>query len=278
MGDNWGGIGGTPNLDWSGYASAAGELGRGLGSAARTIDNVVKMGKKGMDWSRNIRSKWTGGTGLFGNVFSPGPGTSRYFRPERSFCNINKLCKDVNEIRKNTEIKYHQITVNEATSGYSGEWTFKMLNGIGQGHAATAREGDKIVCKSFSTRLLLSGNNAGDMWRIALIYDRRPDGSLPSITDVFTTNSIYGIIKISDATNRGRFQIMEDHIINDNTGQMCIDKIFRKLNHRTIYKNTGPMISDIAKGSLYLAFSYQNSNGTSTGVFVSNGVLRYVDI
>jgi len=81
------------------------------------------------------------------------------------------------------------------------------LNEIGKGFGVTERIKDRVYLRGFLLRGLITtgGDNAICKGSMMIIYDRRPNGALPLITDILTT--IDSVSFLNDA-NAGRFQIM----------------------------------------------------------------------
>lgn len=96
--------------------------------------------------------------------------------------------------------------------------------------------------------------------RIMIIYDHNPNGALPAITDVFSTNNENAFMNIS---NSDRFLVILDRFLNNDVGyattgaEAQMMKYHRKLpNLQSKYLNTnGGNIADMTTGAIYLFFS-----------------------
>lgn len=175
------------------------------------------------------------------------------------------------------------ISYNMNTTG-----TIALLATIAQGAAQTQRIGRKILLKSIQVRGVVTADSTTlttkGTWFI--VYDKRPTGSLPAITDILVTANSRSM---TNSVNVGRFQIIcrKDYsIVGNNTtaGQQdskchySVEK-FIKLNKRMTFKDAGTgVIGDIEQGALYIVSVGDVAAGTADAAAVLGFRTRYYDI
>ncbi len=169
---------------------------------------------------------------------------------------------EVRRMKRDQEIK--EISVNTTlVTPLAGTWVTQYLNDIDQGNTAATREGNKIVIKSIRSRMVVVYGGAEtdtNGVRIAIVYDRKPEGNLATGAMIFDENTIRGNINSADARYSGRFQILHDEIypIDYNnsavgsTHPQTIDPIFIRRSMKTEYNATGGGINDCQKGAILL--------------------------
>jgi len=160
----------------------------------------------------------------------------------------------------NRELGY--VDLATATYDFNTTGTITLIATVVQGAAVTQRVGKKILLKSLQIRGLASSDSATTTGQGALIivYDKRPTGALPNITDVLNTATFNSFI--NDA-NSGRFKIirrMNFAFAGNNTtgGQQTeasnyvIDEFIKLKNRQTVFKAVASgAIGDIEEGALY---------------------------
>ena len=95
-----------------------------------------------------------------------------------------------------------------------------IRNRIAIGDDDIQREGDVIQVRGVSMRgeIVLPGDASGaagnlqasDSVRVVLVYDRRPDGAFPAVTDVLNNADIVSHYNHDNTRNGGRFRILYD--------------------------------------------------------------------
>lgn len=159
-----------------------------------------------------------------------------------------------------------------ATYDMNTTGTIALLATIAQGAAQTQRIGRKILLKSIQVRGEAHSDSttvtATGSWMI--VYDKRPTGSLPAITDILVSANSKSF---TNSVNVGRFQIIARKNYsfagnNTTAGQQdsktiyFVDK-FIKLSKRMVFKAAGTgAIGDIEQGALY--FVTVGNTGAST--------------
>lgn len=165
--------------------------------------------------------------------------------------------------------------------------TIVLLATVAQGASVNQRIGKKAMWKSLQCRGTL---NSGTTTTIAdgaflVVYDRRPTGSLPAITDILVTaNST----SFNNDANSGRFQILKrvDFVHTGNsttpaTGGECIDgSFFLDLKNKpVVFKAAGTgAIGDIEEGALYFVSVGATVPGTAASVGTLAFRTRFQDV
>lgn len=167
---------------------------------------------------------------------------------------------------------FTKITLND-------EPTLQNLVTVNQGAGICNRIGNKIALKSLRFRCSLypTGNNAGQgisyQTRFMIIYDRQPNGTYPTFTeilgDMLVTNTIVqgDYISSINPTNFDRFIVLCDKMISIGQsvsgvlglGQTTetsqgIDEFIKLKGLETVFKASTSQspIADIATGALYV--------------------------
>lgn len=154
--------------------------------------------------------------------------------------------------------------------------TIVLANTIVQGVATNQRVGKKIQLSSLQIR----GNAQADnttllaLGAIMLVYDRRPTGALPAITDILVTADANSF---TNDANTGRFKILKRwqfSLVGNNatagqatdSSQYSIDDYLPIKNKQTVYKAAGTgAIADIEEGAIYLVGVGNQVAGTADG-------------
>lgn len=177
--------------------------------------------------------------------------------------------------------------VDVASANYAFDTTgsITLLNTVTQGTAVTQRVGKKIKLKSLQCRGLMTNNSAATWNDVAflIVYDRRPRGALPAITDILTSVSARAM---NNDNFSGRFQILKrsDEMLIGNATALteCTAKsvdFYMELKAPTVYEAAGTgAINDIEQGALYLVTVGNAAAGTGAAVLTCGFRLRFTDI
>lgn len=151
--------------------------------------------------------------------------------------------------------------------------TIALLNIVAQGTSVNQRVGKKIQLKSLQCRGNIIANSTAILNDIAymVVYDKRPTGALPAITDILVTANANSF---NNDANSGRFVILKrvDVTMTGNstaatnvTDSTILDgSFYLKLNHPVAYKAAGTgAIGDIEQGALYFVSVGTNAAGTT---------------
>lgn len=174
-----------------------------------------------------------------------------------------------------------------ATMDFNTTGTITLLNTIAQGVTINQRVGKKVILKHLQCRGIIGAQTTATSNRTALlvVYDKRPNGSLPAITDILeTANSL----SLNNTTNEGRFSILmrDDRVlmgatalgeIQSNTSE--VSDFFLRLNKPTTFKAlaTGA-IADQEEGALYLVSVGNQNSGTADAQATLQLRLRFEDV
>lgn len=161
-----------------------------------------------------------------------------------------------------------------------------LIATVPQGASVQQRVGKKIVWKGMQIRGAAGANSAGVYNDCAwlVVYDRRPTGSLPAITDILDTATAYSM---NNDANSGRFKILKRvdfslvgplTEVTDSTYQ-SMDSYLPLKGLPCTYKAAGTgAIADIEEGALYLVTVGSNVAGTTAAAFNVGIRTRFVDI
>jgi len=191
----------------------------------------------------------------------------------------------------NRELGYVDLAVASYNCDNTG--TVTLLNTVAQGAAVTQRVGKKIAMKGLQCRGVSLSNSAAIVNDIAylIVYDKRPTGALPNVTDILNTATP---ASMNNDANAGRFSILKrvDQILIGNrsvtgvvanalTEVSAMDETwYLDLKGReVVYKAAATgAIGDIEQGALYLVTVGSNAAGTSASTLDVGFRLRFLDI
>jgi len=178
--------------------------------------------------------------------------------------------------------------VDLASASYNCDTTgsIALVATIAQGASVQQRVGKKVILKSVQIRGRVENNAdaTGNDCTILLVYDKRPTGSLPAITDILVTASASSF---NNDANSGRFRILRRYdfsLIGGNTSgrteafYKSADDFF-KINRPCVFKAAGTgAIGDIEEGALYLVTVGVTAAGTSAATASLAFRTRFIDI
>lgn len=179
------------------------------------------------------------------------------------------------------------VDLASATRACDTTGTVTLVQTISQGAGTTQRVGKRVHLKSLNLRGLVQAGTAGvtALATILIVYDRRPTGVLPAITDILV--SISSRSQNND-DNTGRFQIVRrwdygviGNITTPSTGKehYPIMEYVDMKNYPTTYKAlaTGA-IGDIDSGAVYLVTLGDQAAGTGAPNSAVAIRTRFVDV
>lgn len=169
----------------------------------------------------------------------------------------------------------------DATSG-----TITLIATVAQGTTVNQRVGKKIQYKSLQIRGFFVNNSAATSTDNAfiIVYDKRPTGSLPAITDILDTISSRSFNKDD---NSGRFTIVRrwDFTLVGNpttfTNQTIksFDHFINLRGRPAVFKSAGTgAIGDIEEGALYAVSVGTTASGTTACTGTIGMRTRFVDV
>jgi len=180
------------------------------------------------------------------------------------------------------------VDLASATYNYSTTGSIALLNTVAQGASNSQRIGKRYRLKSLQCRGYILNNPdaiANDN-AFLIVYDKKPTGSLPAITDILVSaNSI----SFNNDANSGRFQILKrvDFIMTGNNTStatvqsntiMSCDFFLNLKMKPVVCKAAGTgAIGDIEEGALYLVTVGSTAAGTSAATGTMAFRVRYVE-
>lgn len=185
------------------------------------------------------------------------------------------------------------VDVISADYGLNTTGSVTLLNTVAQGAAVTQRVGKKIVMKGLQCRGMLANDSTAVVNDVAymIVYDKRPTGALPTITDILVSNDPRSM---NNDANAGRFRILKrvDDVLIGNqslTGAVAnaLTEVTAKscdwwLDMKSLpvtYKAAGTgAIGDIEEGALYLVTIGNNAAGNADANMIAGFRLRFLDI
>jgi len=202
-------------------------------------------------------------------------------RPQYQQSRVSALVRAVAAAKETGFVDTASNTYNFDTTG-----SIVLLNTVAQGPSVNQRVGKKILLKSLQMHGLALQNNASTINDIAMliVYDKRPVGALPAITDILNTANSSSF---NNDANSGRFRILKrvDMTLTGNavtpaTGGEAMSADFY-LNLRdlpTTYKATGSgTIGDQEEGSLLLVTVGSQTAGTAAATLNAGFRCRFLD-
>lgn len=154
-----------------------------------------------------------------------------------------------------------------------------LLNPIPVGASVNQRIGKKVALKSLQMRGVIVGLQPLHFFSentVIIVYDRKPAGALPSVTDILANDNSNSM---NNDVNAPRFKIIRrwDHVLLGNivnsitsTTAVNLDAFVDLKGLPVIYKATGTgTIGDIETGALYLV-----TLGTGTAVPAAYATLQ----
>lgn len=179
--------------------------------------------------------------------------------------------------------------VDLAVSSYNFDTTgsIVLIATVPQGASVNQRVGKKIMWKSIQMRGRYTQNSAGlaNDCTVLIVYDKRPTGTLPAITDILVTASSSSF---NNDANSGRFKILkrEDFQLVGNLAAQNMTEItmrsadcFLKVPLPAEFMAAGTgAIGDISLGALYLVTVGNNTAGTSAAAAQVAFRTRFIDV
>lgn len=149
------------------------------------------------------------------------------------------------------ETKFITPIAYDSTVSNTGQ--FLLINGIPNGTTDNQRIGDVIKSKHLELNMEMI-NHASSTYsnlRVTLFYFRRPTGSTPIISDLFT--SLTNVLSLQNVDLKPRFQILYDKHFTVNTYDPSkFLHIDMSLNAPVHYIENGSTISYISENALYM--------------------------
>lgn len=190
------------------------------------------------------------------------------------------------QIRRITPQEVNYVDLGQANYGFNTTGTITLLATIAQGASVNQRIGKRAYYKSLLIRGWIQNLSAAiyNDVTILIIYDKRPTGALPLITDILTAATPTAFM---NDNNTGRFEVIRrfDYMLIGNTGTpstgqevKSIDE-YIKLNRRPItFESAGTgAIGDIDSGALYMVTLGITAAGTAAATSTLNFRVRFTE-
>lgn len=186
--------------------------------------------------------------------------------------------------RKNKALPREMGYVDLASANYDCSTTgsITLVNTVPQGAGVSERIGKKWRLKTFEmSASCFNGSTATyNDCRIALVYDKRPTGSLPAITDIYDNVNGNSFRK---EDNAGRFTIIKQwdvFLVGTSASGDKAPSYAKPFNPKValgnrlvVNKSAGTgAIGDIEQGALYLVTMGGSATGTAAATL--NGTIR----
>lgn len=190
------------------------------------------------------------------------------------------------QLRRASPQEVNYVDLGQANYGFNSTGTITLLATIAQGASVNQRIGKRAYYKSLLIRGWIQNLSAAifNNVTILIIYDKRPTGALPAITDVLTF--AFPTAFMND-NNTSRFEVIRrmDYTLIGNTATpstgeevKSIDE-YIKLNRRPIiFESAGTgAIGDIDSGALYMITLGNTASGTAAATSTLNFRTRFTE-
>lgn len=178
--------------------------------------------------------------------------------------------------------------VDLASANYelSTTGSITLISTVAQGASVNQRVGKKILYKGLQIRGDLVAGSTGTVSDAAyiIVYDKRPTGSLPAITDVLVSaNSL----AFNNDANSGRFRILKrvdqtfvgNSVTPTEKSAVTADDYLSLKGLSCVFKAAGTgAIGDIEEGALYLITVGNTATGTTSGNANLAFRTRFIDV
>lgn len=185
------------------------------------------------------------------------------------------------------ELGYVDVAATNYALDTTGSVT--LLNTVSQGAGVTQRVGKKIVMRGLQFRGAMYNNASASQNSVAflIVYDKRPTGALPAVTDILVTANATAM---NNDTNAGRFVIVKrvDSVLTGNSSAAAnyMDNMYKSADFYlslkglpTTYKAAGTgAIGDIEEGALYLVTVGVLAAGATAATLQGGFRLRFLDV
>lgn len=163
-------------------------------------------------------------------------------------------------IRMRPELKYVDTSVSSTPSDTVG--TVVIVNNVGQDTSVTGRIGNTVLFKSIQFTGVVNQNISATFirTRVAFILDRFPNGTPPTVTDIYAAQGINQWRNL--ASNKGRFRTLWMRIFqtSDADTEEIPFRFFRRIRVLSNYSSAGAM----QKGGIYMVCATDEATNTPT--------------
>lgn len=177
------------------------------------------------------------------------------------------------QVRRKAPQEVNYVDLIQANYGFNTTGTITLLATIAQGASINQRIGKRAYYKSLLIRGYIQALSASIFNDVAIliIYDKRPNGVLPAITDILTMVSPTAFM---NDNNTGRFEVIRrfDHMLLGNTANpttgleaISVDHYIPLKKRPITFESAGTgAIADIDSGALYMVTVGNNAPSTSS--------------
>lgn len=208
---------------------------------------------------------------------------SREAPVRKGFTKKPRASKEVSR-RKPAFNEKNYVDLASANYECSTTGSITLLATIAQGNTQQTRVGKKIFYKYLNFRGRIVAGTTGTVADAAVIfvYDKRPTGALPAITDVLNTaNSV----SQNNADNEGRFRILarKDMVFSGNSATPTADSAIQNADFfipmkqmQAVFKSVGTgAMADIEEGAVYMVTVANVATGTTAPVLTGSCRTRF---
>lgn len=205
--------------------------------------------------------------------------------PTRTQARMNPRYNQLNRRQQNPELGFVDLAAASYECSTTGSIT--LIAAIAQGASVNQRIGKRAVYRSLLLRgRLTSGSTTTVADAAALvIYDKRPTGALPVITDILTSISTRAFM---NDNNTGRFEVIrriDKNLIGNSTTPSTGSESFNvdmfiPLKKRPItFEAAGTgAIGDIDMGAIYLVTVGDVATGTTAPLFTVSMRTKFSEV
>lgn len=207
----------------------------------------------------------------------------RWFQGRAMQANIqaNRALMLIRKFKKEEEVKINGDTDATMQIPIGGNW---IVEGFGPylalGNTYATRIGRKVTVQSLAIRYIVkltAVEATGCSVRLAVLYDRNPDGANATSADVFNTDNQLNSHYNTRQEYRGRFQILLDKTISFGTNalQRSGKSFFKGPMAVKFNENNNGNVTDLSKGNfLFMAMA----EGNAAAINVDYGfIFRFTD-
>lgn len=181
-----------------------------------------------------------------------------------------------NGVRKLLNVEFKLFDHVETSTAVGNSGTLVSLNNMAQGDNSNNRGGLSVRNKTLQFKYYCEqhASATNTFVRIVLLIDKNPNGSLVSVSDIFSENRITGHLHNKHLQ---RFNILSEQLISLNASSTdgSIGKKFIRLENHTKYDESAEQNDNIERNQILL---YMISNeATNTPTVHWSTRLRYID-
>jgi len=196
------------------------------------------------------------------------------------------MSQQVYQLAKAAKMDTGYIDVSPAGGALDTSGFMTLLNPVPQGAAVVQRVGKKILLKGLQIRGLLYNNASAYANDVALIvvYDKRPTGSPPAITDILNSISASSMNKDDNASRFRIIRRLDGCLVGNNTtmtaaSAISFDEYVDLKKAPTIYKSAGTgAVGDISEGALWLIGVGESAAGATAATASLRTRVRFYDL